>query len=255
MPMYSYGGDNYFRRRGGFSSGCCCSNVLATGFLFIVIAVILMGALGGVMEAVTGKIGTGSGMIQESTIAREKLDTDNVIETGYIEDQANWITSTYDATKGMKKFYERTGVQPFLIIAESIEGNSNPSIDTLDQYLEKRYEQLFSDEQHILLIFFDNGKNWYTRYNCGSDASVLMDDEACEILLDYFDYYAESDLNDDDYFSTVFDKASERIMSKPHFVTDPKVVTLIAFVVIDCVVFAVIIIIAIVRRKKRVSSY
>lgn len=227
--------------------------MLGFGVFLFIIGMLSLCAIGGLLEAVTGRMGTGQGIIQENTIAREKLDTSDVIETGYIEDQANWITSTYDATKGMKKFYERTGVQPFLIISESIEGNENPSIDKLDQYLEKRYEELFSDEQHILLIFFDNGKNWYTRYNCGSKASVLMDDEACEILLDYFDYYAESDLNDDDYFSTVFDKASERIMSKPHYVTDPKVAALIAFIVIDCVIFAVIIIIAVVRRKKRVS--
>lgn len=251
MPMYNYGGNNYFRRRGTLSSGAfCCTPSLITGCGFIFIIFLVISMISGTLFILTGDIGTGEGNIQESTIAREKLDKSNVIETGYIEDQANWITSTYDATKGMKKFFDRTGVQPFLIISESIDGNRNPSVDQLDQYLAKRYEELFSDEQHILVLFFDNGTNWYTRYNCGSKARILMDDEACEILLDYFDYYAESDLSDDDYFSKVFDKASERIMSKPHFVTDSKVAALIVFVVIDVVVLLIIILLA-VKRKKR----
>ena len=250
-PMYSYGGNNYFRRRGTFTSGnCCCTPTLTAGCGFVFIALVVIFMISGALMAAIGPIGTGIGKVQDSTIVREKLDRRDVIETAYIEDQANWITSTYDATKGMKKFFERTGVQPFLIISESIEGNRNPSLDQLDQYLAKRYEELFSDEQHILVLFFDNGTNWYTRYNCGSKARLLMDEEACEILLDYFDYYVESDMNDDDYFSTVFDKASERIMSKPHFVTDSKVITLIAFVVIDVVVLIIVILLA-VRRKKR----
>lgn len=250
--MYSYGGGNYFRRRGSFTSGnCCCTPTLTAGCGFVFIAVIVIFMISGALMAAIGPIGTGIGRVQESTRVREKLDRSNVIETDYIEDQAGWITSKYDATKGMKKFFERTGVQPFLIISEEIEGNKYPSIEELDKYLEKRYGELIADEQHILVLFFDNGARWDTRYNCGSKAKLLMDDEACEILLDYFDYYVESDMNDDDYFSTVFDKASERIMSRPHFVTDKKMVALIAFVVADCVVLFIIILLAVRRRKNR----
>lgn len=65
----------------------------------------------------------------------------------------------------------------------------------------------------MIILYFDNGSSWFTRYYCGVSAGVVMDSEACEIVMSYLDYYATSDMEDDDYFNIVFRKSADKIMT------------------------------------------
>ena len=48
----------------------------------------------------------------------------------------------------------------------------------------------------------------------GSAAKSVIDGEAMDILLDYLDtYYYDKSMSDEQYFSTSFEKAAERIMT------------------------------------------
>lgn len=198
-PIYvrpAYGG-----YRGG--GGCGCS----TGFLmfFIILLIVLL---------LAGRGGFSDSDITRSTVQREALPKGAVTETGYLTDELGWIRSETKLKAGMKDFYQATGVQPYLFLTDTVNGTKHPSSEDMDAYANRLYDELFTDEAHLLLLFHEYESGRYsTWYVCGSQAKTVIDSEAADILLDCLDrYYYEDDLEDEAYFSKAFREAGKRIM-------------------------------------------
>ena len=153
------------------------------------------------------------GSVTRSTVKREPLPRSSVVEAGYYTDELGWIGNQTKLTAGMRNFYAKTGVQPHLYITDSINGSHNPSDIDLDNFAYEVYDRLFSDEAHLLLIFFEYNSRYHTWYLCGTQAKTVIDNEAADILLDYVDKYYYSDMNEEEFFSRAFDDAAKRIMS------------------------------------------
>jgi len=188
--------------------------------------------------------------ITTSTVNRSPLNEQACIEYSvYINDQADWISSQSKATKGLKEFYKLTGVQPYLIIANTINGKGgNISDSEVEEYLNSVYNSTFEDKGHLIFLFLEYAEGEYKDYiYAGNQAASVIDQEAQEIIYDYADYYYTSDLSDDEYFSTVFSKAANRIMVKTITRKDIglRVITLVGITLI-CVVIGFVII----RRKR-----
>jgi uncharacterized membrane protein len=178
--------------------------------------------------------------VRPSTLQREALDAGTVQEYGYFEEDTEeaWIQNSLQVKKAMRYFYQKTGVQPYLWIADHIEGNISYTGEELENILDKKYKELFDDEAHIIFLFFEATPRFYQlAYVSGSAASAVVDEEAANIVLDYFDAYYYSDITDDEYFSTVFTKSADRIME----VTKPFYYTLILMLIIAAVIIAVIV--------------
>ena len=75
-----------------------------------------------------------------------------------------------------------------------------------------------------------------------------MDSEACEIVLSYLDYYATSDMEDDDYFNTVFRKSADKIMT----VSTNKYDVMRVVVLSVCLIVAAVLLV--VARKIKLKS-
>jgi len=151
-----------------------------------------------------------------STVNREPLSGVCVESNDWYEDSAGWISSKAKVTAGMKTFYKKTGVQPYLIITNEVNGKGSTLTDAeAETYLEEKYDSLFDDEGHLIFLFMEYADSAYKEYlYVGNKASSVIDLEAQEIIYDYADYYYTADLDDDTYFSTVFEKAANRIMTK-----------------------------------------
>ena len=175
--------------------------------------------------------GGGTGEITSSTVEREPLPSGAVSETEYYtEDLAgpNWIGNHTQMVDGLRYFYNETGVQPHVHITDNINGEANPSMEEIEIYANDLYDELFTDEAHILLVFFERVRNEYmTYYVTGSQARSVIDTEAGDILLDYLDRnYSDGDLTDEEYFSQSFRQAADRIME---VTTSPWIPVLIIF--------------------------
>lgn len=200
----------------GGGGGCGCltgsiaSAILTVAVIFIIIVVAFSG--GG------GNSGSGgnqnSAGVTRSTVERKPLPKGAVTETDYYTDELDWIKNKTTLTAGMKNFYQETGVQPYLYITDTIDGTHYPTEEQVETFAMDTYDKLFDDEAHFLLIFFEYDEQYHTWYLAGTQAKTVMDDEACDILLDYVDrYYYDSSLTDDQLFSKVFDESGERIMT------------------------------------------
>jgi len=214
---------------GGGGVGSAISSTIR---LVITLIVVLM-VCG--MIIIPGVVTGGTRAITKSTVEREPLPMSMSNETAYYTDTAGWISSPNDIKKGMKSFYKKTGVQPHVYITD---GSDGTAADELEDKANSLYDELFTDEAHFLLVFYDSGAgNYRCGYSVGSEAKTVLDSEAVCIIANYLSrYYNDTSLSDEDFFSLVFQKSGERIMTVTKspviyivVVTGVVIVLLIAF--------------------------
>ena len=246
------GGYSSYNDYGSSRSGC-------SGGLIGVICFLC--AFFGILFGVIGKNGgelIGSFSVERSTINREMLPSDKCTksESWYRDDWGDWIDEPGEREaliQGLTYFYERTGVQPYVWIMGE-EGKDYMSEGSVEELAESKYKQLFGDDEgHLLLIFREypnESSNYIVTATPGYDAeTVVMDEQAREILLDYIDLYYTSDrLNEGEFFSMAFRKATDRIMTKQ--LSNAQLITIGVVVLI---VVIGLIVIAKIRKKRKVA--
>ena len=149
---------------------------------------------------------------------RTKLDESlcTPIDT-WFEDHACFLANddaVDDLDAALKYFYELTGVQPYLIILDNIDGICDPDWETIDNYLYNRYIELFGeDEGHYLFLYFMNTDGTYTTWYCpGLYTMRIMDDNAYYILTDYLNMYYYEAMTRTEMFELTFISTAEDIM-------------------------------------------
>ena len=227
-PVFIPGGGGFNRNRG--PGGCGCLTLIIILLIFVMIIFILNG-----LSYFSGGIAQTS-EITTSSVEREALPKGSVNETDYYTDELGWINNETKLVRGLKYFYEETGVQPYLYITDTVNGSHYPSESELDTYARDLYDQLFTDEAHLLLVFFEYENNGYMdRYVCGTQAKTVIDTEAADILLDYLDRnYYDDNLTDEEFFSNSFIDAADRIMTvtKSPWITVMSIIGIIVIVLI-----------------------
>lgn len=229
---------NYGSSRGGGRSSSNYNPVYRTSYYRP------MTPLGGTLSIVLAIIVVVAGLIaarpniQQSTIERSKLDSSlcTRVDTWY-RDDINWIHDEKTLLKGLKTFYNKTGVQPYLWITDNINGKAKPNTSDFETALKSKYSELFKDEGHVIVCFMESSPSVYaTYYWAGSAAKRVIDDEAGEILLDVIDSKYTSDLSDEEMFSKSFSDAATRMMKVGR---TTKQLIIIAVIVLLCLGFVV----------------
>ena len=186
---------------GGQSSCSGCFSTLIGLVVFLFIVSFFLNSLGN------------SSSISPSTVKREPLPEGSVIETGYFTDELGWITNSSELKQGMEQFYRKTGVQPYLYLFDNIDGNYNPTDEQVEAFAYSLYDQLFEDEAHLLVRFWEYGNQHQTWYLAGTQASSVFDNEAADIFIDNIErYYYDQSLDEETFFSKAFSDTAQRIM-------------------------------------------
>lgn len=152
----------------------------------------------------------------KNTHPREKLGAEAAISSSYvIGDEIGWISKSKTVTNGMDYFYEKTGVRPYLLICDNLDGKSGKITDVqAETSLNELYNTLFRDEGHMIFAFMEYAESKYITYlYTGTAADSVMDPEAREIFLSNADrFYSDSSLSDEEFFSRVFRASADSIM-------------------------------------------
>lgn len=215
----SFGPRRRYNRGGGGCGGCagggCFSSILS-----IMLLLVLFNFVWGMIPGNNSNTAVETIQVSSSTIERKPIEQGLVNETDYYEDHLNWIKNPNELKKGLAYFYDKTNIQPFVYITDNIEGETNPDPTEIDAFANKLYDELFTDEAHLLLVHFENYDFYRYEYSdhtvYGSQAKVLMDDEAEEILFDYLNYHYRRDPNtvsEEQVFSEAFRDTADRIMT------------------------------------------
>lgn len=222
---YSHSSRSY-GSSGGYSggshhSGGGCGSVFGS-FIAIIIIVSFIGLFIAALEgSANGNIPL---FIERSTVNREPLPDSKCTpyEEWYQDDWGDWIDDYGEEDSlihGLRYFYEKTGVQPYLWIMGE-EGKDFKYEESLEELSDIKYKELFGDDEGHLIVIFREYPNASSNYICtatpGYDAEVqVMDEQAREILLDYIDYYyTDSNLTEGQFFDQAFRQAANRMMKK-----------------------------------------
>lgn len=190
--------------------GCSCSAALIVIILLVVIIAIFA-----LITTFSGVSSGGAG-ITASTVSRTKLDSKYTTSTEFYVDELGWIRNSSTLNKGLKEFYSETGVYPLLYLTDTVNGTKSPTEEDMEEYAQKLYDELCPDEGHFLLLFhcLDESSDYNMWYTCGTQAKLVMDDQAADILMDYIDSYFLSSRSDEEMFADAFSDAAKRIMTK-----------------------------------------
>lgn len=236
-PSYGApGGGNNNGNNNQYNNGSAagCLRIVVWILLILVIITLLMFAV----ESCSG-----SNMV--STHERTPLASGTVTETAYYTDaDGGWISSSATLEKGMRSFFEQTGVQPYLYI---VADNASTNTTELSQYAEYVYGELFEDDGHFLLVFcYDTARDAYhCGYYMGAAARTVLDDEALQIFQGYLaKYWNDWPGSEDAFFSNAYQATADTIMT---VTPDYTVAYLVAAVIIILAIIAYVII----RRRQQ----
>lgn len=216
----------------------------------IIFIVVLVTAFGGFPSSKSSSTKN----IPKSTQNRERLESGVGYDNNCIIDNIGWFDNVTKTEKSIKKFYDKTGVQPYIVLNAY---DSTLLTDTAkEEYAKKWYDEHIKNESTFLYMYFaepntDNNVG-YMAYVNGKQVSSVMDSEAIEIFWAYVDKYWYSDMSTDDMFTTIFTKTADRIMTKSTTAADVgnNAVKVIGVIV----VFAGIIVVMVVRRKHKAEE-
>ncbi|MDR1735502.1 MAG: hypothetical protein LBR85_01345 [Oscillospiraceae bacterium] len=165
----------------------------------VIISVITLAVIAGALFSQPYSVGASA--VTASTVRRAALASDLTAETPYYSDFLGLIDDEDTLIRGMRVFFQKTGVQPYLYLSDGAQ--------TAGTAL---YGQLFADGGHLLVVCSPDGADYSASYFTGGLASGVIDTEAGQILLDYIDRYTKGGA-DEKAFSNAFDAAGRRIMS------------------------------------------
>jgi hypothetical protein len=189
----------------------------------------------------------------KSTIQREKLDTGNAYINDCIVDELGWFENKTSAGTQLKKFWEKTGVQPYVILKAydaSLQTNEQK-----EQWAKDYYDEHFNTENIFLYVYFaeqdvDNDVG-YMAYANGYQTSSVMDSEAVEIFWDNIDKYWYSDATTDEVFVNAFNDTAKTIM---HVSTTGKDIIKWIVILIIIIVVGVVVINLIKQKNQRAKE-
>ena len=216
----------------------------------IIFVVVLIAAFGGFPSSNSSSTKS----VPKSTQNRERLESGVGYDNNCIVDNIGWFDNVTKTEKSIKKFYDKTGVQPYIVLNAY---DSTLLTDTAkEEYAKKWYDEHIKNESTFLYMYFaepdtDNDVG-YMAYVNGKQVSSVMDSEAIEIFWAYVDKYWYSDISTDDMFTTIFTKTADRIMTKSTTAADVgnNAVKVIGVIV----VFAGIIVVMVIRRKHKAEE-
>ena len=216
----------------------------------IIFVVVLIAAFGGFPSSNSSSTKS----VPKSTQNRERLESGVGYDNNCIVDNIGWFDNVTKTEKSIKKFYDKTGVQPYIVLNAY---DSTLLTDTAkEEYAKKWYDEHIKNESTFLYMYFaepdtDNDVG-YMAYVNGKQVSSVMDSEAIELFWAYVDKYWYSDMSTDDMFTTIFTKTADRIMTKSTTAADVgnNAVKVIGVIV----VFAGIIVVMVIRRKHKAEE-
>ncbi|MBQ6875674.1 MAG: hypothetical protein IJN46_05510 [Lachnospiraceae bacterium] len=220
------------------NGGCATSLVSFVAIIAVLFIVVW------IFSGISGSGGDKDDIV--SKIERDPLPAGSVNETGYYTDNLGWIQKSTKLTEGMKAFYKKTGVQPYLYLASEKEVEQAGSLEALANSL---YDKLFTDEAHFLFTYIeDSNYKWEMHFVTGTQATSVIDAEAEEIIYQKFvRYYDDTDLEDEEFFSKVFEEAAEVMMKHE---TNGFDVAKVALLVVGGVGIVGLIIYAVIKSRK-----
>lgn len=151
--------------------------------------------------------------ISSNRNTREKLDVLSSYNTNCVIDNEGWFDSVSSVEKNLKSFYDKTGVQPYIVI-NSYDSDITSDEEKID-YSNEWYSENIDNEASFVYMYFaesDPDTVGYMTYVTGKQASSVMDSEVIDKFWSTLDKEWYSDKSSDDLFISTFNKTASYAM-------------------------------------------
>ena len=136
---------------------------------------------------------------------RNKLDVLTAYDSNCIIDNDYWFDNVSKTEKELKDFYNKTGVQPYIVI-----NNYDPELTTDSEktkYAEQWYDENIDNECSFLYMYFPESNPddvGYMSYVVGKQAESVLDSDVIDTFFEYLDNDWFTDKSTDDMFYDTF---------------------------------------------------
>lgn len=204
-----------------------------------------------IIMLVIGRSGIDGG-IPKSTANRTKVQTGVAFQNDCVIDELGWVDDEAKTEKSLQKFYNETGVQPFVYLRDY-----DPDLKTDDEkisFAENWYEDNIDNEGTFLVVYFaeedtDNDVGYMAHVN-GKEITSVMDSEAIDIFWAYWDSYWASDRSTDAVITEAFTDTGNRIMDRSTTGMDVLKWVVIGIVIVVIIVLFIVFVRMKFRREK-----
>ena len=212
-PTYRSNNNQY--SNGGSNSNAGCSKALIA-IVVIIILLIIIGSL-------TSPVSDNPANIKNT---KERVALSGVVKkTDWYSDNLDWISNRNELISGLETFYNKTGVQPYILFikySDKFWNNDSFITSSAKEYLENYYDSNFKDEGHFIFAYFECRNDSKIEMDgeflhlAGTSADTILDNEAIKIFYGYFDAnYRNDSLSIEAMISDTFSQTAKSIMSKP----------------------------------------
>lgn len=243
---YSYSGSHHshnhyygggYSRSGGSSIGSAVSTAVILIVIFMMMVVYTKAYVGFTSP--------------KSTISREKLTGVKAYTTDCIQDDTGWIESKSQTAKGIKAFYDKTGIQPriYMKAYDSSLTTDKQKEDWAGDY----FDETFGTNDLLFIYFAEKSDDEVGLMHLvyGTDAATIMDSEACDIFWAYMDKnWVDGSLSMTEVFTKTFTLTGNTIMTVSKTGSDVAVTFIIGIVAIIGLVAVIIFVKAFFRNKR-----
>lgn len=212
-PMYG----GFYPRGGAYrgNNGAGCGGGCLSSLLVFVLVLIILPAVMRTNSNVNHNSKTEASATQRTAIEGTKTYGE------WYRDDLNYIEHAADLEDGLKYFYSKTGIQPYVLFMDydsSFWKNGSWDEKAAEPYLAQIYQDTFNDNGHMILAYFacendskDLDGTFYLYY--GSSAFSIMDKEAESIFWSYFDAnYDNLDYSIAEFMGKSFRQTADNIM-------------------------------------------
>lgn len=137
----------------------------------------------------------------------EKAKLSGTKDVGYVEDDGFFL-GNYKTEAACKEFYNKTGIPLFVYATVNYNGDE----DYCDIYATDLYKSLFTDDNHVLLVYYDNIEYW-SWYVGGNVTARISDVEIDDLIDDIYYYYDDYSLRNDEVFAKGIERFTDDLTS------------------------------------------
>lgn len=231
------------------SSNSSSLRVQTISAVIMVISILLVGIF------IFGRVSSASNIA--NTTNRTKISTNNTFNTDFLDDSQSWISSRKTLENGLRVFWDKTGIQPYIMIMGY---NPDLSEEDMESLTEDKYSELFDGREDVFIYAVwdtsmadDLGEYYYTWY-MGAQAKSLLDQEALDIFWNIHDNYwygsKYSSGEEDKMYAAIFEETANSIMERDKTIID-IVVALIIGLIITGVCITVIVLVTKKHNRER----
>lgn len=163
----------------------------------------------------TGVNGNSYSAAKHQGLAKTKIEPLAAYQTNCVFDEDDWFVDPYQVGKDLKGFYDRTGIQPYVLIKAY--DASIVSDAQRDAFAEKWYDEHIDNEGALLFIYFAERSNdavGMAILKGGASTKTFMDDLAMDVFWDVYDSnYFNTDLDSEEFILNTFNETADICLS------------------------------------------